>query len=89
MQSAASVRTSARRDNLPVFPKAVGNKGASGSEPRLTLLRQGANVRLEMEQARHDGGFLARGIGRSPEFRSGQFGLGYGVGCTDRAAAQS
>jgi hypothetical protein len=30
--SAASVRTSGRRDSLPVFPKEAGNKGDSGGE---------------------------------------------------------
>ena len=37
--SAASVRTSGRRDNLPVFPKAAGNKGEPGSFSKPVALR--------------------------------------------------
>src|ERR1700731_2716333 len=37
--SAASVRTSGLRDNLPVLPKATGNKGESSSLPRPVALR--------------------------------------------------
>jgi hypothetical protein len=37
--SAASVRTSGRRDNFPVLPKAAGNKREPGSLPRPVALR--------------------------------------------------
>src|SRR5208283_2002885 len=37
--STASVRTSGRRDNLPVFPIAAGNKGDSGSFSKPVALR--------------------------------------------------
>ena len=37
--SAASVRTSGRRDNLPVFPIEAGNKGDSGSFSKPVALR--------------------------------------------------
>src|SRR5271166_6924870 len=37
--SAASVRTSGRRDSFPVLPKAAGNKGEPGSVPRPVVLR--------------------------------------------------
>jgi hypothetical protein len=37
--SAASVRTSVRRDNLPLFPIEAGNKGDSGSFSKPLALR--------------------------------------------------
>src|SRR5271169_4344675 len=37
--SAASVRTSGRRDSFPVFPKAAGNKRELGSLPRPVAFR--------------------------------------------------
>ncbi len=39
LEHVRGVRTSGRRDNLPVFPKAVGNKGEPGSVPRPVALR--------------------------------------------------
>src|SRR5271165_5713296 len=38
--SAASVRTSGRRDNFPVFPREAGNKGDSGSFSKPLALRK-------------------------------------------------
>ena len=37
--SAASVRTSGRRDNLPVFPIEAGNKGEPGSFSKPVALK--------------------------------------------------
>jgi hypothetical protein len=53
--SAASVRTSGRRDNFPVLPKAAGNKGEPGSFSKPVALKV---LVEELSQFVVDGEFL-------------------------------
>jgi hypothetical protein len=46
--SAASVRTSGRRDSFPVLPKAAGNKREPGSLPRPLALRYLSRSSLQL-----------------------------------------
>jgi hypothetical protein len=46
--SAASVRTSGRRDNLPVFPQAAGNKGDWGSFSKPLAFRYWSRLLFEL-----------------------------------------